>query len=214
MKVSIICITTLCGKIAPVKYLGSRVDRRFLEMIRQTSDASLIGATSLRQADPEFRDIEGNISNRIRAIITASGNIPTNKKIFLSGPKPFVFCPNKKALDLEKRLHNLANVVPLPYFKDNFLDLNKMKTFLAEHGVKSLLIEGGGSLNYHALKQKIVDELLITVAPKILGKQDEAALVSGEEVLGNPFINLELLDFKPCKVTSEVFLRYKVKKDG
>ncbi len=215
MKVTIICITTICGKITPTGSLGSRVDRYFLEKVRETSDASLIGAGSLREADPEFRGIDGTIPvNRIRAIITASGQLPNNKKIFASRPKPFIFCSKEKASSLKRHLNNLAHIVPLPYFQNNFLDLNKMKAFLAGFGVKSLLIEGGGKLNYQALKQQIVDELLVTIAPKILGKNNETCLVNGENVLGNPFLNLELVSVEPCIATSEIFLRYKVKKDG
>jgi riboflavin biosynthesis pyrimidine reductase len=82
LKTTIICIETLCGRIAPAGF-GSGKDRNFLEKIREATDVTLSGAGSLRAGDPEFRISGGMIPDRrIRALITGSGNIPRNRSIF------------------------------------------------------------------------------------------------------------------------------------
>ncbi|MEA1991363.1 MAG: hypothetical protein U9N58_04090, partial [Thermodesulfobacteriota bacterium] len=76
MKAFLICITTACGRITPGT-IGSPRDRRHLEDMRMMTDASLLGAGTLREGDPEMRGTGGIIpKNRIRAIIPMSGKIP------------------------------------------------------------------------------------------------------------------------------------------
>ncbi|MEA3385846.1 MAG: hypothetical protein U9Q89_05270 [Thermodesulfobacteriota bacterium] len=54
MKVFLICITTACGRITPGK-IGSPRDRRHLEDMRITTDASLLGAgTMMDSQDTEY----------------------------------------------------------------------------------------------------------------------------------------------------------------
>ena len=111
MKVVLIAATTVCGRISPAT-MGSTKDRRFLESMRSDTDASLIGAGTLRQSDPEMRCIDGLIpENRIRAIVSDSGDIPiVGKKIFSNGPQPFVFTNLKKVNALEERLSGRAKI--------------------------------------------------------------------------------------------------------
>ena len=49
------------------------------------------------------------------------------------------------------------------------IDLNALMVELSNRGIDSVLIEGGGTINYSALKSKIVDEIHIHMAPKIFG---------------------------------------------
>jgi 2,5-diamino-6-(ribosylamino)-4(3H)-pyrimidinone 5'-phosphate reductase len=84
---------------------------------------------------------------------------------------------------------------------------------LGRMGAKTVLIEGGAKLNYSALSEGVVDEILLTIAPKLSGEEGAASLADGPERLGKPFLPLELLDCRPAS-TGEIFLRYKVKKVG
>ncbi len=212
MKTFIICIQTLCGKITPVGF-GSKEDRRFLERWREFTHATLLGAGSLRAGDPEFRDTSGRIpEKRIRAIITMSGRLPLEKNIFNRGPAPIVFCGQDVSDSLRRRLGGRAEVVAVRKREENELDLCQIREILGEKGVSRLLVEGGGRLNYFCLKQGIVDEMLVTVAPKLLTSNRETPLVDGESNLGAPFLDLELVSCKCHLRTGELFLRYKVLK--
>ena len=211
MKTTIICIETICGKISPAGF-GSQKDRQFLERARAETDATLLGAGSLREGNPEFR-IDGALpKNRLRAVITGSGNIPLNRAIFKHGPKPLVFAPWDVCSMLQQKLGNRAEVIGINEISEGILSLQDVMNHLKKCGARSCLIEGGGRLNYQALKQGIADELLVTIAPKIIGCTDEHDLISGHSALGQPFIDLELLSCKPDLATGEVFLHYRTAK--
>ncbi|MFA6500082.1 MAG: RibD family protein [Desulfurivibrionaceae bacterium] len=213
MKVTIIAASTICGRIGP-GLTGSSVDRGFLEKMRATTDASLLGAETLRQGDPEMRGPGGYLlSQRIRAFITQSGEIPVvGRKIFEQGPPPLIFTGEAAAASLRHRLGTRAQVVALPADPVGGLSLTAALSHLAKLGAASVLVEGGGSLNYTCLRQGVVDEILLTLTPKLSGDQRAVSLCGGPGPLGDPFLSLVLVS---CEVveTGEVFLKYLVRKE-
>ncbi len=209
----IICIETLCGKITPAGF-GSRYDRRHLEQWRENTNASLLGAGSVRAGDPEFRNRAGKVpANRIRAIVTMSCQLPVEKLVFQNGPRPLIFCNESCSENLSHRLDNRAEIIPTRRLSDKELDLVQVWQELEKRGVSKLLIEGGGKLNYFALKQGLVDEIIITVAPKLLTKGGHISIVDGDEEIGRPFVELNLVSCLTHAGSGEIFLRYTINKE-
>ena len=212
MKVILVGATTICGKISPVGY-GSLLDRRRLEEIRDKTDASIMGANTLRVEDPEMRGTNGTLPpDRIRSIISQSGSIPIeDKKLFKHGPKPLVFTAKDNIFAAQGKLKKKAQVISLPEGPHG-LSLQAAVGFLSEKGVESLLIEGGANLNYSALAQDIVDEILLTIMPFISGDQKAPAFADGPKCLGDPFLEFELLSSEQVS-TGELFLHYRKKNE-
>lgn len=213
MHVTIIAASTICGRIGP-GLVGSPVDRGLLETMRAATGASLLGAETLRQGDPEMRGPGGRLpSQRIRAFITESGDIPVAvKKIFAQGPPPLLFTGEAAASGLQRRVGKLAQVIALPAASVGGLSLVAACAHLAELGVSSLLVEGGGGLNYACLRQGVVDEILLTITPRLSGDQGAASLCGGPWPLGEPFLPLTLVSCEAAE-TGEVFLKYRVCKE-
>ncbi|MHB1014282.1 MAG: RibD family protein [Desulfurivibrionaceae bacterium] len=212
MLVTIIAASTICGRIGP-GLTGSLLDRGLLEKMRAATDASLLGAETLRQGDPEMRGPEGCLlPKRIRGFITQSGDIPVaGKKVFQQGPPPLIFTGETAAMGLRHRLGGLAQVVTLPEYSGGGLSLAAALAHLAELGATSVLVEGGGRLNYACLHQGVVDEILLTLTPKLSGDQRGAAMCGGPGPLGDPFLPLALVSCEAA-ASGEVFLKYRVSK--
>ncbi|MDX1776439.1 MAG: RibD family protein [Desulfobulbales bacterium] len=211
MKVTLVCAATICGRISPVGY-GSSLDRRRLEGIRDKTQASIMGANTLRTENPEMRGTKGVLNpERIRSVITGSGVIPvTGKKLFTHGPEPVVFTGEDKFSALEAKLEGRGRVVALPVGPHG-LSLAGALDFFAARNVQSVLIEGGARLNYAALAQDVVDEIMLTVMPYVSGDHESNTLAEGPQCLGLPFLKLELLSCEPL-ATGEVFLHYRLKR--
>jgi riboflavin biosynthesis pyrimidine reductase len=192
--------------------MGSREDRCLLEKVRAKTDAGLIGAGTLRSEDPEMR-IQGLVpEKRIRSLITFSGGIPLKgKKFFESVPRPVVFASEDMHEHLADRLKNRASVMVLPSGPGG-LSIQAAVDTLELLGADSALIEGGGRLNYEALRENVVDEIYLTLTPFLSGDKRETCLADGPEALGNPFLPLELLDCERSE-SGELFLRYRVTKE-
>ena len=61
----------------------------------------------------------------------------------------------------------------------NIVDVSKLLKTLSKKGIKKILLEGGGNLNWTFFKQNIIDEVIVTVTPYILGGKDSISLVEG-----------------------------------
>lgn len=148
MNVAIVAAGTLCGRISPAG-MGSSEDRRLLEQLRDGTDASLMGAGTLRAENPEMRGTGGSLpSTRLRCIFTASGELPVNgKKIFAHPPLPLVFTSHDRVRSLTGSLGTLAEVHGLASGAFG-LSVAEALAELGRRGARSVLIEGGGRLNY------------------------------------------------------------------
>ncbi len=59
------------------------------------------------------------------------------------------------------------------------VDLKCLMEKLYERGVRRLLLEGGGNLNFGMLRDGLVDEVRVAVAPMIVGGKEAVTLVEG-----------------------------------
>ncbi|MCB2183691.1 MAG: RibD family protein [Desulfobulbaceae bacterium] len=208
MKVILIAAITLCGRISPAP-LGSLLDRSFLEEMRDKTDASLMGNGTLRRENPEMRGTGHKGANRLRSFITLSGDIPVQgKKVFQEGPRPLIFSSISKQKELARNLQGRAEAIALPDVS-GWLSIPAAVRELERRGAKSLLLEGGALLNYHALKQKVVSEIMVTITPQLSGDREAASLADGQGPLGDPFLKLKPLSINTA-ASGEIFAHYKV----
>lgn len=208
-KIIMIAASTICGRISPAGFTSIR-DRRLLESMRDQTDASLMGAGTLRDADPEMRCTEGFLpENRIRAFVTNSGNIPkNNKKIFKNGPKPFIFAPVDKISELKNKFNGIADIKGVSK-SDKGVSIKETFQMLAQMGAKRILVEGGGGLNYSCLKEGVVDEILLTIAPFVSGDRSASSVADSQENISS-FVRLELIECSHSTETGEIFTRYRI----
>ncbi len=213
MKVYLVAANTICGRISPVG-MGSPHDRHFLEKLRSQTDASLLGAGTLREADPEMRTLSGKLPReRLRCLITASGDIPSfGKKLFACKPAPIIFTHSSQCDRLQRIFGSKAQVVGIASMVNNQLSLSAAVNWLKKKGVETLLIEGGGQLNYSALQEQVIDEIFLTLTPYLNGNVNQSSLADGLHDLGSPYIPLELISCKTAE-NGELFLHYRINKE-
>ncbi len=98
----------------------------------------------------------------------------------------------------------------LPYIVGSH-NLGGLLKDLYKKGYKNILVEGGPTLLGSFLKMDLIDEIFLTIAPKIYGTQDDISKTLVEGVLFSPHKvkTLKLVSMK--KIGNEVFLRYALK---
>ena len=205
-KVILSAAVTLCGRIGPMPVAG-RADRERLLSLRSRTCASLMGANTLREADPEVAVAGGGSGGRIRAFVSASGRIPCEgRRIFDQAAPPLLFTMPEKAAALAERLGGRAEVVAARSGPGG-LDLAQVVRELFRRGRGDVLIEGGGRLNHSAIAQGVVDEIHLTIAPRICGDPAAPLFMAGHRPVGAPFaeFSLEAVDRSP---DGDAFLVY------
>ena len=104
---------------------------------------------------------------------------------------------------------NLGKNPNLPYITGKH-DLKKLSKDLYKKGYRNVLVEGGPTLLGSFLKEGLMDEVFLTIAPKIFGSENNVTLtlVEGQLFPEDKTKDLQLLSIKQIK--DELFLRYRV----
>lgn len=197
--------------------IGDRADRELFHALRACVDGVLVGAGTIRaeRYGPLIRDdavrrrrVEGGMSEEPLAVIV-SGRLtlaPDTPLLASERARVVIVTPSSASLS-----GAAAHVEYVRAERDGALDLPRALAELSERlGVRTLLCEGGPHLNSELLLAGLVDELLLSLAPKLAGGED----VTGESlriVAGSQFetpVELELLDV--LESDSRLFLRYGV----
>jgi 2,5-diamino-6-(ribosylamino)-4(3H)-pyrimidinone 5'-phosphate reductase len=208
------------GKISTRKRermaLGSRIDRDMMDRLRSRVDAVIIGAGTLTVdgfplivRNSEIRKILSKkrpLPHPVNVILSRKLDIPVRRPIFwYENIQRIIFTTRAAKKERCKRFEKYCEVVVLP--TRNYL--KRAMEILFERGMKKVLVEGGGELNYTFFKEKLVDELYLTVTPRIIGGSGAPTLVDGIGFLKDNHVSLELVSSR--RLYQEVFLRYRVR---
>jgi len=197
------------GKIATYSgesNLSSKMDLIRLHRLRRDMDAILVGKNTINVDDPllTVRHVKGK--NPIRIILDSSGTISTNSKIVKTANKSStILVVTERATRITSKLDKKR--VEIIRCGRNKINLKKLLNILQKRGISKILLEGGGITNWYFLKEKLVDELILTVTPYILGGKDAISLVQGDgfgKISKSPSFKLK----KIKRMKNEIILYY------
>jgi len=183
-------VASLDGKAVAggqTRALSSEVDRTLFHQLRTQVDALLVGAGTVRAE----RYGRATKSDELRAKRAEEGLAPEPITVIVSGrldlapDLPILQAPGAPVVIATGAEHELDGVAAdLTYLRTGD-DLPLMLARLrSEHGVRSVLCEGGPTLLSFLMAPGLVDELFLTVSPQILGGA-ELTIVGGR-VLPEP----------------------------
>lgn len=183
---------TLDGKIATPegqsKWITGEKARLAVHRLRDSVDAIMTGIGTVIADDPELTvrlkrtgDRRQQAGKPIRIVIDPELQISTDARILKTPPETIIVTREQKNTDthLAKINYLIKSGCNMILFKDK-LELLWLMERLGEMGIASLLIEAGSSLNAHALEDKIVDKVMVFIAPKIIGGKESYPAVGGK----------------------------------
>jgi riboflavin-specific deaminase-like protein len=182
-------VSSLDGKATiewRTKGLSSELDRRLFHHLRTQADAVMVGAGTLRAErygrmtkSEELRDkrvAEGLASDPLAVIVSGRLDLPADLPI-LNEPEQRVVI----ATGSDATLSGLGAQVEYARVGD---DLPRLMAYLREtHGVRSVLCEGGPTLNSYLFAAGLVDELFLSLSPKVAGGAAALTIVAGRELV-------------------------------
>jgi riboflavin-specific deaminase-like protein len=184
---------TADGKIATanraVHSFGSARDLEHLYELRATADAVLCGArtvevsgTILGTGGAKFRQLRlqhGLAEYHLRVMVSGSGSLDPQAAIFKKKFSPVIVLTTRRASATKlAQLRRLADEVKVfGETEGNFP--SALRWLRAKWGVKRLLCEGGGELNDALFRAGLVDEINLTMCPKIFGGGTAPTIADG-----------------------------------
>lgn len=214
--------TTADGKIDTFERKGaaisSRQDKDRVDELRAGADAVLVGGNTLlgelpkltvkSEALREARIKAGMTANPIKVGIVTNADIPLESDFIKAGSaRVVIFTTPQTSISQLEALR--MNGVEVFVHETARVDLHRMLNKLAELGVKRLMVEGGGTINFELLRLGLVDELMIYIAPMIFGGDNAPTLASGLGVVRSDAISLKLINVETHE-DGGVLLHYKL----
>ncbi len=184
---------TADGKIATanraVTSFGSKRDREHLYELRATADAVMCGARTVDQSNSilspgaaKFRRQRlnnGLAECSLRVIVSGRGSVNADANIFKKEFSPIIILTTARISKNDlKKLKSVADEVKI--FGEKEIHFRAAFQWLREKwNVKRLLCEGGGELNDALFRAGLVDELHLTICPKIFGGRPAPTIADG-----------------------------------
>lgn len=216
--------TSIDGKITTqardLHAFGGDEDQDLVEELRASADAVMIGAGTLRDEDPLLTIRSRNrIENRQRktrsaqphaVVVSRSLDFPVETSRFFacSETRKFVFTAEDARTARLNVIRRYAEVIQVPATGSSGLDLAAVSSRLAALGVKRLLLEGGGTLNFAMIAAGLVDEFYLTLCPIVIGGDHAPTAFDGPGFASGGIRKLKLLSVRQGKA-GRVFLHYK-----
>ena len=171
------------GKIATKtgdSKLSSKQDSIRLHKLRSKVDAILVGKNTVLVDNPLLTVRHTIGKNPTRIILDSKGILSNKSKILQTSDKVktiIVVSKQISKLNLEK-----LNKFPVEIIiaGKNSINIKLLLKKLLEKNFKTILVEGGGTINWEFVKHNIFDELIITISPFVIGGNNSVSLVEGE----------------------------------
>ncbi len=169
--------STLDGKLAASdgtsRWITGSVAREQVHQLRDRVDAILIGAGTLRCDDPKLTARPGGreaARQPLRLVLTSGdSSLPKGCAFFSMPGGALVVTGEEAGRGLREAVAEAgAELITLPSQKGR-IELGGLLDWLAKREVMHLLVEGGAELIGGFLLSGLADELLLYLAPKILG---------------------------------------------
>ncbi len=182
-KIILSAAISIDGKIATRSgdsKLSSKRDLTRLHKLRSQVDAIIIGKNTVYKDDPLLTVRYSKGKNPIRIILDSCGTISNKSKILQTSNKVKTIIVVAKKIT-KKNLQKLKKFpVEIIIVGENQVNIKSLIKILSKRKIKTILLEGGGTINWEFIKNNLVDEFFITITPFILGGKDAITLVQGE----------------------------------
>lgn len=168
------------GRVRP---LSDAVDHQLLRALRTYADVVLVGAGTIRAerygpavltaAQSSYRlERWGLDAPPPIAVVTRTGNLPLDTPLFTGTVRPIVVTTHRTATEHGPTLAEVADIVVAG---EDTVDMPALIAAFRDRGFRRILCEGGPTLLHDLVMHDLVDDMCLTVAPRLAGPQPQQA---------------------------------------
>ena len=193
------CAMSADGKIAlPNRKqlrISSEEDIVRMYKLRNECDAVLVGIETILSDDPKLTVKEKYVKNPkqpLRVVLDSKCRIPKKTEVLNKTTKTLIITTRGH----EKRISGEhVEVVGCKADVNGHVDLECALELLYQKGVKKLLVEGGGTIIWSFLEERLVDDLYIYIGPCVVGGKTTPTMADGSGIKReDELITLKIVD--------------------
>lgn len=211
---------TLDGKIATASgssNISGEEDLKRVHEIRRDCDAIMVGIGTVLSDDPRLtvHKIDANPEdNPLRVVVDSRCRTPIAARITNKDAKTLIAGANEYKYDfLVSDRYDVFKKRGVEFFwsGEKQVDLKALMNHLQRQGIKKLMLEGGSTLNFSMIRDGLIDEINICVAPMVVGGANAKTFFDGDGFdTMDEAVRLELTD--SFNLGKDLILKYKVLK--
>ena len=172
------------GKIASKSgdsELSDEEDWKEVHKLRAEVDAIMVGKGTILKDNPKLHIKFHEHSGYYRIVVDSNLTIPLDSNVISFQPEtyPTIICATENVSFDQIKKYEANEIKVILAGKDDKVDLRKLMPFLKNLNINTILLEGGGTLNWSFIENDLVDEIRLTVAPWIVGGKKATSLVEG-----------------------------------
>lgn len=179
---------SLDGKIATAagqsQWITNEKSRLMTHWLRDYYDGIMVGINTALKDNPGLTTRLPNTAgkNPVRIVVDSKGRLPLDYKLVADGAAKTIVAVSQLAA--RERIEALEQAgVQVICAGEHQVDLRLLMKELAKRDICSVMVEGGGQLNFSMLNQGLVDRIYAFIAPKIIGGSTALTPVEGEGFL-------------------------------
>jgi diaminohydroxyphosphoribosylaminopyrimidine deaminase / 5-amino-6-(5-phosphoribosylamino)uracil reductase len=178
---------TLDGKVAArdgtSRWITGEAARTAVHRLRASADAVMVGAGTALADDPSLTvRLDGHRGRQpLRVVVDGAGRVRAGGRLFDGAAPTLIATSDGVPPDRVRAWADAGAEVWRPEEPSGGLvPLGPLVERLGKRDVQTLLIEGGPTLAWSAVREGVVDRLVVFLAPKLLGGRDAPGIVGGE----------------------------------
>jgi diaminohydroxyphosphoribosylaminopyrimidine deaminase / 5-amino-6-(5-phosphoribosylamino)uracil reductase len=174
---------SLDGRIAlsngKSRWITGEDARKEVHRLRAELDAVMVGSQTIIDDNPELtvRHITGR--DPLRVVVDSTLRISTESKILkqMDRTRTWILTTEHASIADQRRIEATGAVVMIcPSAADSRIDLKAAMEILAQHGLTSVFVEGGGTLHASFIKAGLYDKFIVAIAPMLIGSDGRPAI--------------------------------------
>lgn len=175
---------TMDGKTAAYtgksKWITGETARQRVHQDRHRYSAIMVGVDTVIADDPLLNCRIENGRNPVRIICDTNLRLPVDSRIVKTAKDiPTIIAAAATSPEQHKPYLAAGCQVITVSKKDGHVNLSELMVRLGERNIDSILLEGGGTLNWSALKNGLVKKVQVYIAPKLFGGMNAKTPILG-----------------------------------
>lgn len=180
---------TIDGKISAYtgdsKWVSNETSRQLVQKLRHNLKGIMVGINTVIADNPRLNCRIDNGIDPIRIIVDSRLRIPLDSNVLkLYGDNDRCIIATLKGADPYKKsqLESIGAEIIETDAKNNSVYLKELMYELGKRKIDSILLEGGGTLNFSMLDEGLADKALFFISPKIIGGSNSKTPVEGKGI--------------------------------
>jgi 2,5-diamino-6-(ribosylamino)-4(3H)-pyrimidinone 5'-phosphate reductase len=204
---------SLDGKIATYtgdSRMSSPADLRRVHRLRASVDGIMVGMRTLLRDNPKLTVKFAKDRRPYRIIVDSNAQTPLTSYVVRTVREiPTIVAVTSRAPRNRIEILERRGVKVFVCGEGRLVSVKILLQILRKLGIRKILLEGGGALNWSMLSSGLVDEVSVAITPRILGGEKAVSLVEGKGVaLVKDAVKLTLL--RTSKYGPDLVVHYRV----